>query len=347
MRRREFLVAMAAAPAAGLAASAPPTCLGVVEHSFGIRAAADRSRGVENGLQEPLGFLEFCCQLGARGVQLSLGQRDARYLATFRQRAAQQGMFVECSVRLPRDLADSGRFEQSVQDAKQAGASVLRTVTLGGRRYETLPTAGAFHEFRDRAWKSLVLAEPILRRLQMPLAVENHKDFRSPELVELLKRLESPWVGACVDMGNNLALLEDPTATVEELAPWALSVHLKDAAVCEYEDGFLLADVRLGRGILDLPRIVGALRQARPHVHFNLEMITRDPLKVPCLTPKYWATMAAAPGRQLAETLRLVRARSSRQPLPTVSRLGHEALLKEELDNVTASLTYAREQLGL
>src|SRR5262249_18069033 len=154
---------------------------------------------------------------------------------------------------------------------------------------------------------SLTLAEPVVARHGVRLAVENHKDLRADELVGVLKRLGSRHVGACVDTGNSIALLEDPLETAEALAPWAFTTHLKDMGVQEYEEGFLLSEVPLGEGFLDLKRVVGVLRRARPEVRFNLEMITRDPLKVPCLAPKYWATFADLPGRHLARTLALVR----------------------------------------
>ena len=45
-------------------------------------------------------------------------------------------------------------------------------------------------------------------------------------------------------------------------------------------------------------------------------MITRDPLSVPCITDRYWATFADLPARELARTLALVRAHPPREPLP-------------------------------
>src|SRR5262249_53709299 len=154
------------------------------------------------------------------------------------------------------------------------------------------------------------------------------------------------YVGACVDTGNNIALLEDPLEVVETLAPRAYSVHLKDMAVAEYEEGFLLAEVPLGDGFLDLKKVVGTLRQAQPAVRFNLEMITRDPLKVPCLTPKYWATFESLPGRHLARTLALVRKHAARS-LPKLSGLAKEQQLAVEEDNVRKCLAYARKHLEL
>ena len=72
----------------------------------------------------------------------------------------------------------------------------------------------------------------------------------------------------------------------------------------EYRDGFLLSEVPLGTGILDLARVVQIVRKAQPEIRLNIEMITRDPLKVPCLTERYWATFPDLPGRHLAHTSR-------------------------------------------
>ena len=78
-----------------------------------------------------------------------------------------------------------------------------------------------------------------------------------------------------------------------------MSVHLKDMAVQPDADGFLLSEVPLGTGMLDLPP-ASSPRCARrnPAIVFNLEMATRDPLKIPCLTDGYWVTFPRTPGRR-------------------------------------------------
>jgi sugar phosphate isomerase/epimerase len=318
--------------------------LGVVAYSYSLRLAADRA-GKVPGLADPLAFLEHCHQRGAGGIQTGIGARDQTYTAGLRARAASYRMFVEGSVRLPQDRADVDRFDREVRAAREAGAAVLRTVMLSGRRYETFDTAEAFRRWADRSYQSLTLAEPVVARHGVRLAVENHKDLRADELVGVLKRLGSRHVGACVDTGNSIALLEDPLETAEALAPWAFTTHLKDMGVQEYEEGFLLSEVPLGEGFLDLKRVVGVLRRARPEVRFNLEMITRDPLKVPCLAPKFWATFADLPGRHLARMLALVR--KHKRPLPRVSGLTREQQLAAEEDNVRKSLAFARKHLDL
>lgn len=343
LNRRELLAALLTAPAL---VDAPRTRLGIASYSYHFRLASERA-AKKPGLADPLMFLEHCHKLGAGGVQLGLGVRDLVYTTRLREQAEAWGMFVEGSIRLPQDRGDVERFAAEVRTAKAAGAAVLRTVMLSGRRYETFDTAAAFRKWAEGAWQSLTLAEPVVAKHDVRLAVENHKDWRATDLVALLKRLDSRRVGACLDTGNNIALLEDPRETAATLAPWAYSVHLKDMAVAEYEDGFLLAEVPLGAGFLDLKKIVTTLAHAKPDVRFVLEMITRDPLKVPCLTPKYWATLADLPGRHLAETLTLVRKHRAAKPLPRVSGLSREQQIAAEEENVRRCLAFARAGLKL
>ena len=119
-------------------------------------------------------------------------------------------MYLEGIVALPRDRADLDRFEAEVRTAKQAGAEVVRTVMLSGRRYETFATLDAFQRFADASIHALELAAPIVARHGILLAVENHKDWRADELLAVLKRAGNDHVGVCLDTGNSIALLEDP-----------------------------------------------------------------------------------------------------------------------------------------
>jgi hypothetical protein len=114
----------------------------------------------------------------------------------------------------------------------------------------------------------------------------------------------------------------------------------------EYPQGFLLAEVPYGTGILDLPPMIRTLRSVRPEIRFNVEMITRDPLKVPCLTDSYWETFPDLPARHLARALSLVRGHPPKQALPRISSLAQADQLRAEDENVRLCLAFGRERLG-
>jgi len=325
----------------------PRKRLGIGMHSYGFhwKAARDNAPGAK--FSDALEFLKYAKQLGAGGVQVSIGAKDSAYAARLRDEAERAAMYFEAQTSLPKDESEAARFETDVRLAREAGAEVMRSALLSGRRYETFDSAEAFAKFREQSWKSLTLAEPILKRHRLRLAVENHKDWLVPELLEWLRKISSEWIGVCVDFGNSIALLENAMEAVEAYAPFAASTHIKDMAVQEYADGFLLSEVPLGSGFLDLRRMIEVVLKANPKIQFNLEMITRDPLKVPCLTGKYWATMANAPASRLASALATVRQHASRTPLPQTTGLSAAEQRKLEDDNVRESLAYAAARLGL
>ena len=154
-------------------------------------------------------------------------------------------------------------------------------------------------------------------------------------------------LGACVDFGNNVSLLEDPLATTETLAPFAVTTHLKDMAVRPYERGFELSEVPLGEGFLPLARIVDVLRRAKPGLHFCLEMITRDPLKVPYRDDVYWVTYGRRDPARVAAFEKAVLSKASAAPLPRITGLSPEAMQAAEDDNVRKCAAYAKGTLGL
>src|SRR5205085_6424984 len=133
------------------------------------------------------------------------------------------------------------------------------------------------------------------------------------------------------------------------LLPYTISCHIKDMAVESYEDGFLLSEVPLGDGLLDLKTMVQKLRHKDPNMALDLEMITRDPLKIPVFTDKYWATfddsISPLPGRDLAHMLDIVRKNKPKSPLPRTAGMSPEAQLKLEDENISKSLDYARKYL--
>ena len=291
-------------------------------------------------------FLEYCHSLGAGGIQIGLDSLDPGYLDKLQRRTAELGMYLEVIISLPQneDVAD---FERDVAAARRAGAVCLRSACLNGRRYENFTSLDQWNSFVAESHRRIALAVPVVEKYRMALGLENHKDWTADEMVALMERHSSEFLGVCLDTGNNIALLDDPRDVVAKLAPFAVTTHFKNVAVKEYPDGFLLSEVPLGQGILNLAQVVETIRKARPGARLNLEMITRDPLKIPCLTDTYWVTFPERNGEYLARALRLVRDHPPAGPLPHVSGLEEEARRREEEDNVRQCLAYARDQLGL
>ena len=321
--------------------------MGVVVHSYWARwnskTASDNYPSFTNALQ----LLKHCKEIGAGGIQVTLNDWTDDFTKKMRDEREKLGLYIEGSIGLPKTEADVFRFEAQLVYAKEAGAKILRTVCLSGRRYENFHSQAEFQHFKSIAINSLRLAEPIVRKHKIKLAVENHKDWRAEEMVELIKLIQSEWVGVTLDFGNNISLLENPMEVIKTLAPYSFSTHVKDMGVQEYEKGFLLSEVPLGQGIVDLPAAVALCKKLNPSITFNLEMITRDPLKIPCLDSAYYETMGDISSSALAKTLAMVRERKFEGKLPQTSQLTGEQALAYEEKNIVDCIQYSKSKLGL
>jgi sugar phosphate isomerase/epimerase len=292
-----------------------------------------------------LEYMKYSAERGAGGVQGYLTSIDPEYLRKVRAQKEQLGINLEITMALPK--ADTSEFEGLVKAAKEAGAHCLRSVCLSGRRYENFNTLEDWQAFVKESHAKLARAVPIVEKHRIPLGLENHKDWTVDQMAPLKQQYGSEYLGVCIDWGNNISLLDDPVEVARRLAPFAINSHIKDMAVEEYADGFHLAEVPLGEGMLPLQEMLAAIQAARPKVKFSLDMLTRDPLLVPCLTDKYWVTFPGRDGSFLAKTLRMARANKPKKPLAWVTKMDRDSALKLEQENVRKSVDYARDVLGL
>ncbi len=322
------------------------TRFGAAEASFMLRRYRKMESAKYPEYEDQLEMIEHFNSLGFSGAQLTMHGLDSKLAKKILKCRKELNFFMEGQIKLPKNIDDVARFEQQVQETKRMEVEVIRTVCLSGRRYENFKTMEAFQNFRSISEKSLKLAEPIMRKHKMRLAVENHKDWRTDEFLEILGNIDSEWVGVTLDTGNNISLLEDPMDVVKALAPYAFTVHLKDMAVEEYEDGFLMSEVNLGDGFLDIAGMIREIRNHNPEIRFNLEMITRDPLKIPCLTEEYWATFDKISASELARFLKKIKQHKSEKGLPRISDKTVDQQLALEIENNQSSVVYAKEHFG-
>ena len=350
MTRRELLAMAGFAPgwlsAATMSAQTPSfPRMGGTPSAFGVR-----SRGAGGG-RGAGGFdiVEHCHNIGLYGVQTN-PPSDPEALKRFRQKLESYQMTLVCDPRLPTDASGVDAFEAQVKAFKEAGAIAFHAA-MTGRRYEDTASAEAFRTNFAQHQKSVELATPILNKYRIPMGIENHKGWRAWEQAAWLKRVGSEYVGVCLDFGNNVSLCELPEDTLKTLLPYIVFAHIKDVAVQEYEDGFLLSEVPLGDGIIELKMFVDALRKKNRNMPIYLEMITREPLKVPVYAESYWRSFddpySTISGHDLAKVLKLVKTKGSKKPLPTIAGLSPEAQVKLEDDFNNQCIQWGRKNLAL
>jgi sugar phosphate isomerase/epimerase len=96
------------------------------------------------------------------------------------------------------------------------------------------------------------------------LAIENHIDYTSAEICEILDRVGSDHLRVNFDTGNTLRMMEDPVQAARRLGPYTVATHTKDVDACRHvrpEEWYFFSSVAVGSGLIDIPGVVRALQE--------------------------------------------------------------------------------------
>jgi sugar phosphate isomerase/epimerase len=121
------------------------------------------------------------------------------------------------------------------------------------------------------------------------IAIENHAgDMQGRELRTLIEEAGSDFVGACLDSGNPLWVLEDPHVTLDELAQYAVTSHVRDSYVWRTPKGAAVRWVRTGEGNVDIDSWIKKLAERRPGLAITQEVIVTGPREFNFMEPDFW-----------------------------------------------------------
>ncbi|WP_421723765.1 sugar phosphate isomerase/epimerase family protein [Bauldia sp.] len=179
------------------------------------------------------------------------------------------------------------------------------------------------------------------------LAIENHQDFGSEELLDFCEEA-GPNVGICYDTGNSFPVAEAPIPFTHRIAPRVRHVHLKDYTVQFTDEGYRLVRCAFGDGAVPGDEIVKILDEHHDALTASIEIAALDARHIRLLTPGWWHGYPPITGADLAACF--AAARHNRLPSDVDHRTLWEreeegpALVDYELDQVRRSAKYLKEQ---
>jgi sugar phosphate isomerase/epimerase len=110
----------------------------------------------------------------------------------------------------------------------------------------------------------------------MCIALENHDRFPAQTLVEIIKEIGPDRIGITLDTVNSFGALEGPEHVVKTLAPYVLSLHVKDFTIRRVPSqmGFVIEGCPAGEGRLDIPWLLDCIRAAGRDPNAIIELWT-------------------------------------------------------------------------
>jgi sugar phosphate isomerase/epimerase len=333
MRRRDFSASALAAPAA-MSTNTP----------LGVDLFSLRSSGFD-----AFQFLDHAAGLGAKVVHFSeirfLGSLEPDHLRKVRAHADRLGVTIEAGMRSicptsklfdPQQGTAEQQLGRMLEAAKLLGSPIVRCFLGSMNDRPVEPHIESMVKVL-RAMRSRVMDSGL------KVAIENHAgDMQGRELKVLIEEAGKDFVGAVIDSGNPLWTLEDPHLTLETLAPYCLTSHVRDSALWRTPQGVAVAWTRMGEGNVGMEEWVRKFTRLCPGRALSLEIIVTGARPFPIFDEKFWDGYRTVPAWSLARFLALADKGTPRD-IPPVPK---ERARQKEFDDLAASAEFTKKVLG-
>jgi sugar phosphate isomerase/epimerase len=192
------------------------------------------------------------------------------------------------------------------------------------------------------------------------MAIENHAgDMQARELKGLIEAAGPEYVGVCLDSGNPVWTIEDPHLTLETLAPYVLTSHMRDSYLFNSPRGTAVRWTRMGDGNMGMEDYLKTYVQKCAGKPVSLEIIVSPNFRIfNYRDPAAWEIFKTTPAWEFSRFLALAD-RGTPMPLPEPGQAGqgrgggggrgaapNPEALKRNLDDVEASVKWTQAFLA-
>jgi sugar phosphate isomerase/epimerase len=355
MHRRSFLkIIPGAAAMAAAEEGAAPIKLGF--DTYSLRAFRWKASQL---LTYAAGLKLDTIQISSLGDYESL---DPAYLQQVKDQADRLHIQVDggtgCICPSSHSFAKNGppareRVLEGLRVTKAVGGRVMRCYLGGSADRIGEPGIEAHMENTIQVFRS-VRSEAL--DLGVKIAIENHDgDMQAREVRIVIEESGKDFVGSTLDTGNPLWVVEDPLLTLEVLAPYAITTHIRDSVLFEHPRGAAGQWVALGDGQIDFVRFVEQFRKWCPQSSMQMEVITgRPPRVIPYLEQDFWKAFPKALAADFARFVALAKAGHPYMGAMVIEDVAGqraaimtEALKEQQRIDLERSLEYAKKRLNV
>lgn len=294
--------------------------------------------------------LDYCAARGVKVVHFSeprlVGGFERPHLERVRARAHSLGLDIEIGMLSicptsgifdPSQGTAADQLGRAIDAAVVCGSPLVRCV-LGNTFDRRMP--GGIERHIDQVLQVLRGIRPRVIDAGVKIALENHSgDMQARELKMLVETAGSDFVGVCIDSGNASWAIEDPHLTLDILAPYVLTSHMRDSAVWNTPAGIVAQWTRMGEGNVDIARYIRTYVERCPGCAVSLELIMHRQRTFDYHDDEFWAAYPATPAREFARFLSRAERGEPRSDI--------DASKTESIDDVDISLAWLKKTLGL
>lgn len=264
----------------------------------------------------------------------------------------------QMSIVVDGPIVDVDYLTRMLPLAARVGAKVMRVVVSGileGARHTiaqntgtmkgwnavttgTVTTAPTWQDYLAEIRRRVTAVVPVLKEHNMILALENHQDCTSDELLSFCE-IDPDHIGITFDVVNPLAVAEEPFEFARKIGPAIKDVHIKDYTIRATTSGYRLVRAAIGQGVIDWPAMIALVKQHSPNAYFNIELAAIFARHVRVFEAEWWSSYPARDIRAVQPFLKYAAERALPDSVPWQTPW-------EAGDSAEATHQYEMGQLG-
>lgn len=217
-------------------------------------------------------LMDLAVKEGIEVLHITLVDLDndtsAEHLAAVKANAEKHGLDLELNISFnaPSDPRVNATIEEALEAGHAVGAKLVKFSTDVAHPHP-ISHACMCPEAMEQIAKIVMDFKrniPTIEKYGMKIAIENHCDLFSDEVIYMVEQLHHPLIGACCDTINSLVMAEGIEACVRKMAPYSYCVHFCDNRIFADPDGTHSLGCAIGDGDVDVAEIMKILREQAP-----------------------------------------------------------------------------------
>lgn len=122
--------------------------------------------------------------------------------------------------------------------------------------------------------------KPLLNKYKIKLAIENHQDLDSNDILYIIKNIGKKYVGVNFDVGNSFATCETPLYFFKKIKVHIINIHLKDYIILPSKRGFVLHRCPIMDGNAQLSEILFLIKKYQIKSPISVELGSKTPREI-------------------------------------------------------------------
>jgi sugar phosphate isomerase/epimerase len=298
----------------------------------------------------PAEFLDYLSKTGLKHASISLPRDVLQNESALKQiRAHADKLGIKLLLAFGSVCPSSRSFNGSLGTVEEQVAPALRASQIFGASCMRCVLGGTPERPEiDRHIENMVKAVRGMRSRivdsGIKLAVENHGgDLQAREIKAMVEAAGRDILGVCLDSGNPVWMLEDPHMTLEMLAPYADTSHIRDSAVWRVPDGIAVRWVNMGDGNVNIDGWIRKFIALRPGIPLIFEnLVSRQPRVFKVFEPKFWDNYRKMPAWEFS---RFVTIAERGKPTPAVPLPPGKEPGRQQVEDLEVCVRYTRNLL--